>query len=79
MHWTKTAVRILKTRLERICRNFSGWDQGLAMKPTCISYSQLSPEQQTAAGAGPDVVRLSIGIEDVADIIADLEQALDKA
>ena len=36
-------------------------------------------EQQTAAGAGPDVVRLSIGIEDVADIIADLEQALAKA
>lgn len=31
-----------------------------------------------AAGAGPDTVRLSIGIEDVADIIADLEQALAK-
>jgi O-acetylhomoserine (thiol)-lyase len=36
----------------------------------------LTPEQQDAAGAGADVIRLSIGIETVADIIADLEQAL---
>jgi O-acetylhomoserine (thiol)-lyase len=39
----------------------------------------LSDEQKTAAGAGPDVVRLSVGIEDAEDIIADLEQALAKA
>jgi O-acetylhomoserine (thiol)-lyase len=38
----------------------------------------LSDEQRIAAGAGPDVVRLSVGIEDVKDIIADLEQALSK-
>jgi O-acetylhomoserine (thiol)-lyase len=36
----------------------------------------LSDAQKVAAGAGPDVVRLSIGIEDKEDIIADLEQAL---
>jgi O-acetylhomoserine (thiol)-lyase len=36
----------------------------------------LSDEQKRAAGAGPDVVRLSVGIEDIDDIIADLEQAL---
>jgi O-acetylhomoserine (thiol)-lyase len=36
----------------------------------------LTEEQQVAAGAGPDVIRLSVGIEDVADLIADLEQAL---
>jgi O-acetylhomoserine (thiol)-lyase len=36
----------------------------------------LSDEQKTKAGAGPDVVRLSIGIEDAADIVADLDQAL---
>ncbi|MCB1488706.1 MAG: PLP-dependent transferase, partial [Bauldia sp.] len=35
-------------------------------------------EQRKAAGAGPDVIRLSVGIEDVADIIADLDQALAK-
>jgi O-acetylhomoserine (thiol)-lyase len=36
----------------------------------------LTDEQKTAAGAGPDVVRISVGIEDKEDIIADLEQAL---
>jgi len=36
----------------------------------------LTDEQKTIAGAGPDVVRLSVGIEDVADLIADLDQAL---
>jgi O-acetylhomoserine (thiol)-lyase len=39
----------------------------------------LTPEQQTAAGAGPNVVRISIGIEDAADLMADLDQALIKS
>jgi O-acetylhomoserine (thiol)-lyase len=39
----------------------------------------LTPEQQVAAGSGPDVVRISIGIEDSDDLIADLDQALNKA
>ena len=56
-----------------------GDTRSLVIHPASTTHRQLSPEQQTAAGAGPDVVRLSIGIEDVADIIADLEQALDKA
>ena len=43
------------------------------------THRQLSPEQREAAGAGDNVVRLSIGIEDPADIIADLDQALGKA
>jgi O-acetylhomoserine (thiol)-lyase len=38
----------------------------------------LSEEGQAIAGAGPDVIRLSIGLESVADIIADLDQALNK-
>jgi O-acetylhomoserine (thiol)-lyase len=38
----------------------------------------LTLEQRIAAGAGPDVVRLSVGIEDASDIIADLDQALAK-
>ena len=41
-----------------------------------LPFVLLSDEQKTKAGAGPDVVRLSIGIEDAADIIADLDQAL---
>ena len=44
--------------------------------PASTTHGQLTDDQKVAAGAGPDVVRLSIGIEDKADIIADLEQAL---
>ena len=40
---------------------------------------QIAPEQLEAAGAGPDVVRLSVGLETAADIIADLDQALAQA
>ena len=48
----------------------------LAIHSASTTHRQLTPEQQTAAGAGPDLVRLSIGIEDPADIIADLDRAL---
>jgi len=50
--------------------------KSLIIHPSSTTHSQLTTEQKIAAGAGPDVVRLSVGIEDVADIIADLEQAL---
>ncbi|HET7411579.1 MAG TPA: O-acetylhomoserine aminocarboxypropyltransferase [Pararhizobium sp.] len=56
-----------------------GDTRSLVIHPASTTHRQLSPEQLAAAGAGPDVVRLSIGIEDVKDIIADLEQALAKA
>ncbi|HEV7251000.1 MAG TPA: O-acetylhomoserine aminocarboxypropyltransferase [Shinella sp.] len=56
-----------------------GDTRSLVIHPSSTTHRQLSEEQQVAAGAGPDVVRLSIGIEDVADIIADIEQALAKA
>jgi O-acetylhomoserine (thiol)-lyase len=55
-----------------------GDTRSLVIHPASTTHRQLSPEQLIAAGAGPDVVRLSVGIEDVADIIADLEQALEK-
>ena len=55
-----------------------GDTRSLVIHPASTTHRQLSPEQQVAAGAGPDVVRLSIGIEDVADIVADLNQALHK-
>lgn len=55
-----------------------GDTRSLVIHPASTTHRQLTPEQQVAAGAGPDVVRLSIGIEDVEDIIADLEQALAK-
>jgi O-acetylhomoserine (thiol)-lyase len=50
--------------------------RSLIIHPASTTHRQLTDEQRKAAGAGPDVVRLSIGIEDAADIIADLEQAL---
>ena len=50
--------------------------KSLVIHPASTTHRQLSDEQKIAAGAGPDVVRLSIGIEDIADIIADLDQAL---
>jgi O-acetylhomoserine (thiol)-lyase len=56
-----------------------GDTRSLILHPASTTHRQLTAEQQTAAGAGPDVVRLSIGIESVADIIADLDQALEKA
>ena len=43
------------------------------------THRQLSEEQQVAAGAAPNVVRLSIGIEDADDLIRDLDQGLAKA
>ncbi|MFU0505560.1 O-acetylhomoserine aminocarboxypropyltransferase [Pseudaminobacter sp. NGMCC 1.201702] len=55
-----------------------GDTKSLVIHPASTTHRQLSDEQKVAAGAGPDVVRLSVGIEDVADIIADLEQALAK-
>jgi O-acetylhomoserine (thiol)-lyase len=55
-----------------------GDTKSLIIHPASTTHRQLTDEQKTAAGAGPDVVRLSIGIENVEDIVADLEQALAK-
>jgi len=56
-----------------------GDTRSLVIHPASTTHRQLTPEQQLAAGAAPDSVRLSIGIEDVEDLIADLDQALAKA
>ncbi|MTH99515.1 MULTISPECIES: O-acetylhomoserine aminocarboxypropyltransferase/cysteine synthase family protein [Alphaproteobacteria] len=53
--------------------------RSLIIHSASTTHRQLSPEQQEAAGAGPNVVRVSIGIEDADDLIADLDQALSKA
>ena len=52
--------------------------KSLVIHPSSTTHSQLSEEQQKAGGLTPDLIRLSIGIEHVDDIIADLEQAFDK-
>ena len=53
-----------------------GDTRSLILHPASTTHRQLTEEQRIAAGAGADVVRLSIGLETVADIIADLETAL---
>ncbi len=53
-----------------------GDTRSLVIHPASTTHRQLTDEQRVAAGAGPDVVRLSIGIEDKDDIIGDLNQAL---
>jgi len=53
-----------------------GDTRSLIIHPASTTHRQLSDEDRIKAGAGPDVVRLSVGIEDTADIIADLEQAM---
>jgi O-acetylhomoserine (thiol)-lyase len=53
-----------------------GDTRSLIIHPASTTHRQLSDAQKTQAGAGPDVVRLSIGLEDKDDIIADLDQAL---
>ena len=53
-----------------------GDTRSLVIHSASTTHRQLSEAQQIAAGAAPNVVRLSIGIEDVKDIIADLDQAL---
>lgn len=53
-----------------------GDTRSLVIHPASTTHRQLADEERIAAGAGPDVVRVSIGIEDVGDIIADLEAGL---
>ena len=53
--------------------------RSLAIHPATTTHSQLSPEEQAATGVTPGYVRLSIGIEHIDDIIADLDQAITAA
>ena len=53
--------------------------KSLALHPSSTSHSQLTEEQQKTGGLTPDLIRLSIGIEHIDDIIEDLEQAFEQA
>jgi O-acetylhomoserine (thiol)-lyase len=55
-----------------------GDTRSLIIHPSSTTHRQLDPAEQVAAGAGPDVVRVSVGIEHIDDIIADMAQALDQ-
>ena len=74
----KAGIKVVET-----CRLFShlaniGDTRSLIIHPASTTHRQLSDEQKQAAGASAEVVRVSIGIEDAADIIADLKQALEQ-
>ena len=51
--------------------------KSLAIHPASTTHAQLKPDEQIEAGVSPDFVRLSIGLEDIDDILWDLDQALD--
>ncbi len=53
--------------------------KSLAIHPASTTHSQLSADEQATAGVTPDFVRLSVGLEDIDDILWDLDQALQKA
>ncbi|MCH9021071.1 MAG: O-acetylhomoserine aminocarboxypropyltransferase [Proteobacteria bacterium] len=68
-------------RLVEACELFShlaniGDTRSLILHPASTTHRQLTDEQRAAAGTGPDVIRLSVGLETIDDIIADLDQAL---
>jgi O-acetylhomoserine (thiol)-lyase len=52
--------------------------KSLACHPASTTHRQLTPEEQMKAGVTPEMIRLSVGIEHIDDILADLEQALEK-
>ncbi|QTL98727.1 aminotransferase class V-fold PLP-dependent enzyme [Iocasia frigidifontis] len=51
----------------------------LAIHPASTTHQQLSEEEQQASGVRPDMIRLSVGLEDLEDIVNDIDQALNKA
>ena len=53
--------------------------KSLIIHPASTTHEQLTPEQQRATGTTPELIRLSVGLEDVRDLIADLDQALGSA
>ena len=53
--------------------------KSLACHPASTTHRQLTPDEQQKVGVTPEMIRLSVGIEHIDDILADLGQALDRA
>jgi O-acetylhomoserine (thiol)-lyase len=53
-----------------------GDTRSLIIHPASTTHSQLSDDEKIKAGAGPNVIRLSIGLEDVEDIILDIDNSI---
>jgi O-acetylhomoserine (thiol)-lyase len=72
----EAAVKFIeKLKLFSLLANI-GDAKSLVIHPASTTHQQLSPEEQLASGVSPDFIRLSIGLESIDDIIADLDQAL---
>ena len=67
-----------ETELAQFLANI-GDAKTLVIHPASTTHAQLSEEEQRASGVTPDLVRLSVGIEDVDDILADLDRAIERA
>ena len=61
-----------------ICRVSLGDAESLAQHPASMTHSTYTPEQRAAHGISEGLVRLSVGLEDIADLLADVQQALAK-
>jgi O-acetylhomoserine (thiol)-lyase len=55
-----------------------GDSKSLVIHPASTTHQQLTPEEQASTGVTPDLIRLSVGLENVEDLKADLQQAFDK-
>jgi O-succinylhomoserine sulfhydrylase len=75
----EASFRFLNALKLVLISNNLGDSKSLATHPATTTHQRLSPEQKAAQGITPGLVRLSIGLEDVADILADVKQALDAA
>ena len=66
-----------ETKLFALVANF-GDSKSLVIHPASTTHQQLTPEEQESTGVTPDLIRLSVGLENVDDLKADLQQAFDK-
>ena len=66
-----------KTKLFALVANF-GDSKSLIIHPASTTHQQLTPEEQETTGVSPDLIRLSVGLENVDDLKADLQQAFDQ-
>jgi O-acetylhomoserine (thiol)-lyase len=55
-----------------------GDSKSLVIHPASTTHQQLNPEEQASTGVTPDLIRLSVGLENVEDLKEDLQQAFDK-
>ena len=67
-----------ETELAQFLANI-GDAKTLIIHPASTTHAQLSEEEQRASGVTPDLIRLSVGIEDVEDIIGDLDRSIEVA